>query len=69
MKTLILNFKGLDDWDYPVYECNGKLYVDINPNYPTPHFHTKSNNEFDGEAEYPVGEDVEVVFTSPRVVW
>ena len=69
MKTLNLTFKGLDDWDYPVYECKGKLYVDISPNCPTPALHTKSNNEFDGEAEYPISDDIEVVFTSSRVVW
>ena len=28
---LILNYKGRDSWDRPVYEAGGKLYVDVDP--------------------------------------
>ena len=31
MEKLVLIFKGRDDWDRPVYESNGQLYVDVNP--------------------------------------
>lgn len=31
MKKLILNYKGRDDWERPVYESNGQVYVDVNP--------------------------------------
>ena len=29
MKKLILNYKGRDSWDRPVYESEGRLYVDV----------------------------------------
>lgn len=31
MKKLILNYKGRDDWERPVYESNGQVYVDVSP--------------------------------------
>lgn len=31
MNHLILHYKGRDDWERPVYEANGRLYVDVDP--------------------------------------
>ena len=31
MKKLVLNDKGRDRWDRPVYEAEGRLYVDVEP--------------------------------------
>jgi len=69
METLKLVYKGRDEWDRPVYECEGTVYVDVNPSGDSPYIHTKSNNEFDGEPDYPVGEDVEIIFIPERDRW
>ena len=69
METLKLVYKGRDGWDRPVYECEGTLYVDVDPSCECPHIHTKSNNEFDGKPDYPVGEDVEIIFIPKRDRW
>ena len=29
--VLRLAYRGRDSWDRPVYECNGRLYVDVDP--------------------------------------
>jgi len=69
MKKLELAYKGRDSWDRPVYEGNGTLYVDVNPRSECPEICTKSNNEFDGEPDYPIGEDVELIFVPVRDRW
>ena len=69
MKKLELAYKGRDSWDRPVYECDGRLYVDVDPRSDYPHICTKSNNEFDGEPDYPIGEDVELIFVPVRDRW
>ena len=70
MKTLQLTHKGRDNWDRPVYECDGKLYVDVDPReHMLPSIHTKSDNEFDGEPDWPIDEDVEVTFIPSRDTW
>ena len=69
-KTMQLMYKGRDSWDRPVYECDGILYVDTDPRSGyAPNICTKSDNEFDGEPDYPIGSDVEVVFVPSRDVW
>ena len=46
MKKLILNYKGRDSWDRPVYESEGCLYVDVDPCKGwKPNICTKYNNE------------------------
>ena len=46
MKKLILNYKGRDSWDRPVYESEGRLYVDVDPRKGwKPNVCTKYNNE------------------------
>ena len=69
MKTLNLTHKGRDSWDRPVYECDGVLYVDVNPRSDHPEICTKSDNEFDGEPDWPIKKDVEIIFIPSRDRW
>lgn len=70
MKKLILNYKGRDSWDRPVYESEGQLYVDINPREGyRPSICTKYNNEFDGEPDMPIAEDITLKFVPSRDIW
>jgi len=69
MKTLKFTYKGRDSWDRPVYECEGNLYVDIDPRSDYPHICTKCNNEFDGEPDCPIGKEVEIDFIPSRDRW
>ena len=70
MKELKLTHIGRDDFDRPVYECNGRLYVDVDPReHLPPNIYTKSGNEFDGEPDWPIDKDVEVVFEPSRDTW
>jgi len=68
-KTLELTHIGRDSFSRPVYECNGNLYVDANPSSEFPEICTKSNNEYDGEPDWPIDEDVEVIFIPERDRW
>jgi len=53
-----------------MYECDGKLYVDVDPRKHMPaEICTKSNNEFDGEPDWPINKDVEVTFIPSRDTW
>ena len=70
MKKLTLNYKGRDSWSRPVYEADGMLYVDVNPRKDrNPDICTKYNNEFDGEPDEPVSEEVQIEFVPGRDVW
>jgi len=69
-KTMELAYKGRDSWDRPVYECDGRLYVDVDPReHIPPNICTKANNEFDGEPDCPVDRGIELVFVPSRDVW
>ena len=70
MKTLVLTYKGRDSWSRPVYEVAGCLYVDINPrkSYQAD-ICTKCQNEFDGEPDMPIAEDIQVKFVPCRDTW
>ena len=62
MRKLTLNYKGRDNWSRPVYEANGNLYVDVAPGKGwKPNICTKYNNEFDGEPDMPISEDIQIV--------
>lgn len=68
MKKLILIYKGRDSWSRPVYEAEGNLYVDVDPRKGwKPNICTK--NEFDGEPDQPILEDIQVEFIPCRDVW
>ena len=69
-KVMTLEYRGRDSWSRPVYECNGNLYVDVDPvSYHSPSLCTKLNNAFDGEPDCPSPDDVEVVFMPQRDMW
>lgn len=70
MEKLTLNYKGRDSWSRPVYEAGGNLYVDVDPRKDRkPHICTKYNNEFDGEPDMPVSEDIQFTFVPCRDTW
>ena len=75
MNKLTLIHKGRDNWDRPVYECEGRLYVDVDPRGGrNPKICTKLNNEFDGEPDTPIEvmkryEGVEIEFIPYRDTW
>lgn len=75
MEKLTLTYKGRDSWERPVYENEGRLFVDIDPRaICEPTICTKSNNDFDGEPDTPIvyisryaGVDLE--FIPKRYTW
>lgn len=70
MKKLTLTYKGRDSWSRPVYEAEGRLYVDIDPREGWgPNICTKCNNAFDGEPDIPIAEDTEIEFVPKRDIW
>ena len=70
MRKLILNYKGRDDWERPVYEANGRLYVDVNPRKEcSPKICTKYNSDFYGEPDIPIAGNVTVEFVPYRDTW
>ena len=70
MKKPILNYKGHDSWDRPVYESEGCLYVDVDPRKGwKPNICAKYNNEFDGKPDTPIAEDTVVEFVPCRDIW
>ena len=66
---LILKHMGRDSFDRPVYECDGKLYVDTDPRCAYPDICTKSNNDFFGEPSFPIPRGVTVEFVPQRDTW
>ena len=69
-KILELTHIGRDSFDRPVYKCGEKLYVDVDPRGHMPaDIHTKSDNDFDGEPDWRIDDDVEVVFIPLRDTW
>lgn len=70
MEKLTLIYIGSDSWSRPVYECNERFFVDTDPrSHRRPHICTKCNNEFDGEPDTPISEDIEVEFFPSRMTW
>ena len=69
-KTLTLTHIGRDSWDRPVYECEGRLYVDVDPRKNSqPEICTKQNNSFDDEPLDPISANTEIVFIPHRDTW
>ena len=59
-----------DSWDRPVYECDGQLYVDVDPRRSRPaDICTKQGNAFDGEPCDPVPEGTIIEFVPERDTW
>lgn len=75
MQKLILTHIGRDSWSRPVYECEGRLFVDVEPrSHRPPEICTKYKNAFDGEPDTPITyiekyKDVEIVFVPARDTW
>ena len=68
--TLTLTHIGRDSWDRPVYECDGRLYVDVDPRKNRkPEICTKNGNSFDGEPLDNIPADTEVIFVPHRDTW
>lgn len=70
-KRLVLTYVGTDGWSRPVYEdAAGKLYVDTDPRaHRAPAICTKYQNQFEGEPDCPVADDIEIVFLPQRYTW
>lgn len=71
-----LTFKGMDNWDRPVYEDEqGILWKDVDPRKNRkPDLCTSNNNEYDGEPSTNMCymkkyEDVELKFIPERITW
>ena len=61
--VLRLEHRGRDSWDRPVYECDGQLYVDVDPRRSrSADICTKQGNAFDGEPCDPVPEGTIIEF-------
>ena len=68
--VLRLEYRGRDSWDRPVYECDGRLYVDVDPRRSRPaDICTKQGNAFDGEPCDPVPEGTIIEFVPERDTW
>lgn len=67
---LTLHHIGRDSWDRPVYECDGKLYTDVDPRRSrNPKICTKQGNEFNGEPCDPVPDRTILAFCPERDTW
>lgn len=70
LPKLQLRLVGRDSWNRPVYECGGKLYVDVDPQGDRkPEICTKQGNDFDGEPRDPLPAGTEVEFIPHRDTW
>lgn len=68
--VLTLRHIGRDSWSRPVYECNGRLYVDVDPRRDRPpEICTKQGNAFEGEPCDPIPDRTDVKFIPQRDVW
>ena len=68
--VLRLEYKGRDSWARPVYECDGKLYVDVDPRKSKPaDICTKQGSAFDGEPSAPIPDNTIVEFVPERDTW
>lgn len=68
--TLHLTHIGRDNWERPVYECNGHLYVDVDPRPSKgPDIFTKQGNAFFGEPLSPIPPNTALEFMPRRDTW
>lgn len=61
--TRTMKYLGEDNWNRPVYKCleNNTLWKDITLGSDKPELYT-CQNEFEGEPEYPIKSDLEILF-------
>lgn len=75
MSKFMLTHIGRDSWDRPVYESDGRLYVDVSPlGRCAPEICTKLDNAFDGEPDTPISamhrfDGAEIEFIPCRDTW
>ena len=72
MKTLKLTFIGWNMYDnLPVYESeSGNLYCDTDPiSKYKPRICNRYKNEFYGEPDTPIRQDIVLEFIPKRMVW
>lgn len=70
MEKLVLLYVGRDSFSRPVFEAEGKLYVDVDPCEGwAPKICTKYGNNFDGEPDVAIREDVAMEFIPGRDLW
>ena len=61
-----LEYVDTDYWDRPVYKDNtGKLWKDINLNNGILALHRSSNDELDGEPDYPISGEYKILTKPP----
>lgn len=59
---LKLQLIGVDNWDRPVYKDDkGRLWKDVNLGCGTPYLHRAVNDDFDGEPDYPISGEYEII--------
>ncbi len=74
-KVLVLTYVGNDSFSRPVYENDGKLFVDVDPlSDCEPKIFTKMFNCLDGEPDTSIQymkeyEGVKIEFSPKRIVW
>lgn len=70
-ESLALTFVGWDSWSRPVYKSDhGNLFVDVDPRPDRlPDICSKCCNDFDGEPDTPIAEDMEIMFIPARMTW
>ena len=60
-EELKVKFVGIDSWDRPVYkDKEGNLYKDVNLGRGELDLHTAVNNDFYGEPDSPISDDIKV---------
>jgi len=60
-EELKVKLVGIDNWDRPVYkDKNGTIYKDVNLGKGQLDLHTSSNNDFYGEPDMPISDNVNV---------
>lgn len=65
-----LTYVGMDSWDRPVYENEGKLYVDVDPRKgKAPDICTKQGNAFNGEPLASIENGIGIEFIPERITW
>ena len=67
---LRLEYLGRDSWDRPIYTCDGRLYVDVDPRESRPaEICTKYGNTYEGEPCDHVPDGTIIEFVPERDTW
>lgn len=67
---LRLEYLGRDSWNRPIYTCDGRLYVDVDPRESRPaEICTKYGNTYEGEPCDHVPDGTIIEFVPERDTW